>query len=344
MSGNVVITGASAGVGLGCALAFARRGWRVGLIARGPARLESAARAVENSGGTALPAIADVADAGALGEAADRLAGEMGGIDMWVNNAMATVYGRVGEVNAAEYRRVTEVTYLGAVHGTLAALKHMRPAGGGTIVQIGSALAHRAIPLQSAYCAAKFAMRGFTDSLRSELEREASPIRLTMIQLPAVNTPQFDWARSYLTRRPQPVPPIYDPEDIGEAIYAAALDAPREFWIAGSTLQAIAGDIAAPGLMDRIMAEDAFDGQHDEAVEGPRPDNLFEPVEGDYGLRGRFTDETKARPVGFDPAHLRAGAFAALAAGAATLAAALIGRRVPGRAARLNPRRGRGWS
>ena len=214
----VVVTGASAGVGRAVARAFAARGWTVALIARGHDGLEGARREVEEAGGKALVLPADVADARALEQAADRTVEAFGRIDVWVNNAMATIFAPAEQIRPEEYRRVTEVTYLGQVHGTLAALRHMRRQGGGTVVQVGSALAYRSIPLQSAYCAAKAAARGFTDSLRSELIHENSPIRLTMVHLPAVNTPQFDWARSRLPRRLQLVPPIHAAEISAKAI------------------------------------------------------------------------------------------------------------------------------
>jgi NAD(P)-dependent dehydrogenase (short-subunit alcohol dehydrogenase family) len=226
-----VITGASAGIGRATAMAFGRRGWKVALIARGVDRLQSARAQVEAAGGEAVALKADVSDADAVFAAADEVSRRWGKIDVWINNAMATIFARVDDIAPAEFRRVTEVTYLGQVHGTLAALRHMRAQHHGTIVQVGSALSYRSIPLQSAYCASKFAVRGFTDSLRSELEHEGSRIRLTMVQLPAVNTPQFDWARSRLPRRLQPVPPIYQPEAIAERIYEAAQTAPRELWI-----------------------------------------------------------------------------------------------------------------
>ena len=243
---TVVITGASAGVGRASAIAFAQKGWNVALIARGKEGLEGARRDVEAAGGHALVLPLDVADADAVFAAADQVVARWGRIDVWINDAMVTIFAPVKEITPEEFRRVTEVTYLGQVHGTMAALKHMRPRNQGTIVQVGSALSYRAIPLQSAYCGAKFAIRGFTDSLRSELEHEQSRIRLTMVQLPAVNTPQFDWARSRMPRKLQPVPPIYQPEAIASEIVRAALEAPRELWIGRSALKAIfGGDVAA---------------------------------------------------------------------------------------------------
>ncbi|MBM6581739.1 SDR family oxidoreductase [Microvirga sp. BT689] len=293
----VVITGASAGVGRATAIAFAHRGWRVVLMARGRNGLEAARRDVEKAGGQAVVIPADVADPDAIAAASDTVVAEWGSIDVWVNNAMVTVYAPVAETTPAEFKRVTEVTYLGQVHGTLAALRHMRRQGTGTIVQVGSALAYRSIPLQSAYCAAKAAARGFTDSLRSELIHEGSAIRLTMVHLPAVNTPQFDWARSRLPRRLQPVPPIHDPEVAAEAIVQAAYEAPRELWVGSPTIKAILGTMAAPSLLDYLLARRAWDGQMTDEPAAPRPDNLFEPVDDKESLRGRFVSVSKPRAL-----------------------------------------------
>jgi NAD(P)-dependent dehydrogenase (short-subunit alcohol dehydrogenase family) len=300
-----VVTGASAGVGRATAVAFARKGWAVALIARGEHGLDEARQEVEQAGGLALVIRADVADPEAIDAAGDRIVAEWGGIDVWVNNAMATVFAPASETTPAEFRRVTEVTYLGQVHGTLTALKHMREQGGGTIVQIGSALAYRSIPLQSAYCAAKAAARGFTDSLRTELIHEGSRIRVTMVHLPAVNTPQFDWARNRLRRRLQPVPPIYDPEVAARAILRAAVKAPRELWVGSPTIQAILGTMVAPGLMDRLVARRAWDGQMTAEPAAPRPGNLFEPVAGNANLRGRFIGISKARAVAASASSVR---------------------------------------
>jgi NAD(P)-dependent dehydrogenase (short-subunit alcohol dehydrogenase family) len=328
----VVVTGASAGVGRAAAVAFARRGWRVALVARGLERLDGAARDVEAAGGEPFVLPADVADAEAVGAAADRVVARWGRIDVWVNNAMATVYAPISELAPEEVRRVTEVTYLGQVHGTLAALRHMRRHGRGTIVQVGSALSYRSIPLQSAYCAAKFAVRGFTDSLRSELQHEGSRIRVTMVQLPAVNTPQFDWAKSRMPRRLQPVPPIHAPEAAAEAIVRAAIEAPRELWVGGPTLQAILGTMAAPRFLDRMMARRAWDGQMTDEPARPRGDNLFAPPAGDPGARGRF--EARARPHAVAVSDLAArstlaAAAIGLVAGAAAVGWSLGTRRTP---------------
>jgi NAD(P)-dependent dehydrogenase (short-subunit alcohol dehydrogenase family) len=329
----VVVTGASAGIGRAVAVAFGGRGWSVALLARGGERLDSAVRAVEAAGGRARAFQVDVADAAAVTAAADRAVAAFGGLDVWINNAMATVYGPVSALDAGEIARVTAVTYLGQVHGTLAALRHMRRRDHGTIVQIGSALAYRAIPLQSAYCAAKFAVRGFTDSLRSELLHEGSRIRLTMVQLPAVDTPQFDWARNHLPHRVQPVPPIHDPEAVADVILRAAVEAPRELWVGLPTVQAIMGTMAAPGRMDRVMADRAWPGQMTDEPARRRPDNLFEPAPGDPGARGRFGDREGSGVMAVSDAAIR-GVAAAVAVGA--LAAALgigfgLGRRRAGR-------------
>jgi NAD(P)-dependent dehydrogenase (short-subunit alcohol dehydrogenase family) len=320
----VAVTGASAGVGRATAIAFARRGWRVGLLARGRDGLEGARRDVEAAGGEALVLPTDVADFAAVQEAADRIVQRWGRIDVWVNNAMATVFTPVDAITAEEFRRVTEVTYLGQVHGTMAALRHMRPADAGTIVHVGSALAYRSIPLQAAYCGAKAAVRGFVDSLRCELLHAGSAIRVTMVQLPAVNTPQFDWARSRLPRRLQPVPPIHAPEPIAEAIVEAARTAPREVWVGGPTVQAILGTMVAPGWLDGMVARKAWDGQMtDEPAPAGRPDNLMAPVPGDHGAHGRFDGRSRAWAPAVSGAAARGGLAAAFGLGAGLLAAAL---------------------
>jgi NAD(P)-dependent dehydrogenase (short-subunit alcohol dehydrogenase family) len=302
-----VITGASAGVGRAVAQVLARRGWRLALLARDEAALGAACTEAETLGATRAIALSvDMADAAAVLAAAERAAAELGGIDLWVNNAMATMLAPVAETTPEEFRRVTEVTYLGAVHGTMAALRHMRPRNAGTILQVGSALAYRAIPLQAAYCGAKFALRGFTDALRCELLHEGSRVRLTMVQLPAVDTPQFDWARNRMPRRPQPVPPIYRPETAATAICRAAETAPRELWVGGSTVQAILGAMLAPGVMDRLLARRAHGGQMTrEPASAARPDNLFAPVAGLHALRGRFGRQARDHASAFDPRLLR---------------------------------------
>lgn len=323
---TVVITGGSAGIGRATALSFARRGWKVALIARGPERLEDARNEVASSGAAdSLAIAADVSDAPAIFDAADRIVAAFGGIDVWINNAMVTVLGDVARITPDEIRRVTEVTYLGAVHGTMAALRHMRPRDAGTIVQIGSTLAYRAIPLQSAYCGAKFALRGFTDSLRSELLYAQSRVRLTMVQLPAVNTPQFDWARNHMPRRPRPVAPVFTPEAVAEHIREAALTAPRELWVGGPTMQAIIAQMAGPGLLDNHLAQVAHDGQLTPEPKTGAPDNLFSPTPGRQGATGRFGSEARSRVWAVNPSVLRvAGAVLALGA---LGGASLLGRR-----------------
>lgn len=318
----VVITGASAGLGRAIAAEFGRRGWKVGLIARDRDRLEDTCREIAALGGHGLALPADVADFAAVEAAAEEAERLLGPIDVWVNSAMATVFARFIDVTAEEFRRVTEVTYLGFVHGTMAALRRMRPRDRGTIVQVGSALAYRSIPLQSAYCGAKHAIQGFTDSLRSELIRERSRIRLSMVHCPGMNTPQFDWSRNKMGYQAQPVPPIYQPEAAARAVWRAAERAPRELWVAKSTVEAILGNMVAPAWMDRMMARIAYDGQHTDAPLDPaRPDNLFAPVPGPYGAHGRFS--ARGQALVLDPERARLGiaalgllALAALAYGA----------------------------
>ncbi|MBX6311737.1 MAG: SDR family oxidoreductase [Isosphaeraceae bacterium] len=285
----VVITGASAGVGRATARAFGRLGAHIGLLARGRDGLDGARREIAEAGGRALALPTDVADAEAVEAAAAAVEHEFGPIDIWVNNAMVSVFSPVKEMKPEEYRRVTEVTYLGFVHGTLAALKRMLPRDRGTIVQVGSALAYRSIPLQSAYCASKAAIRGFTDSLRCELLHDGSHVRLTMVHMPALNTPQFRWVRSRLPRLPQPVPPIYQPEVAAEAIVWAAHHPRREYWVGYSTAKAIIGTRIAPGYADRKLGQMGYDAQQtDEPDPHDRPDNLDSPVPGDHGAHGVF--------------------------------------------------------
>ena len=287
----IVVTGASAGVGRAIVRRFAEPGVRIGLIARGAARLDAAAAEVREAGGEALAIPLDTSDAAAVEAAAARFESELGPIDIWINVAMVTVMSPIIEMTAEEYARVTNVTYLGFVHGTLAALRRMKPRDRGTIVQIGSALGYRSIPLQSAYCAAKHAVNGFTDSLRCELIHDRSNVRVTTVQLPAVNTPQFDWARSRMPRRAQPLPPIFEPEVIAGAVHHAAHHPRREYWLGYPAWKAILGERMAPGIADHVLAQEAWDGQmtDEPRIEG-RPDNLYEPVEGDWAARGRFTD------------------------------------------------------
>src|SRR5437763_3451566 len=282
---TVVITGASAGVGRATARLFGRHGARIGLLARGVERLTAAAEEVRELGGEALVLPTDVADPDAVEAAAAAVERQFGAIDIWVNNAMATIFARFAEITPEEYRRATEVTYLGCVFGTMAALRRVRPRNHGTIVQVGSALAYRSIPLQSPYCGAKHAIRGFTDSLRSELIHQNSRVHLTMVQMPALNTPQFDWARNKTGRRPQPVPPIFQPEVAAEAIWFAAHARRREVYVGGPTVKAIIGNKVAPGLLDRYLARNDA-GQLTDEPEPERPDNLFATVPGDQGAHG----------------------------------------------------------
>jgi short-subunit dehydrogenase len=286
----VVVTGASAGIGRATALEFAKRGWDVAILARNLSRLETVAALIRREGVRTLSVVADVADFTAIEAAAGRIEHELGPIDVWVNNAMATVFAPVGELTAEEVRRGTEVTYLGQVHGMMAALAQMRQRNRGTIINVGSALAYRAIPLQSVYCAAKFAVRGFTDSLRSELIHDNCAVKLVMVHLPAVNTPQFDWALNKLGRRTQPVPPIFQPEVPAQAIaFAAENPDRREIWVGFSTVKAIVGNALMPGLLDHYLAKAGYDGQlTEESLPQDAPANLFKTIDGDFGAHGRF--------------------------------------------------------
>ncbi|UEM25066.1 SDR family oxidoreductase (plasmid) [Skermanella mucosa] len=286
----VCVTGASAGIGRAIALAFAaERGASIGLIARSKEALDEVAREVERLGGRALVLPLDVADEAAVADAADRVERALGPIDVWVNNAMVTVFGRVRDLTPEELRRVTEVTYLGSAFGIQAALRHMSRRNRGTIIQIGSALAYRSIPLQAAYCGAKAAIRGFIDGLRSELIHDGSGVRVSMVQLPAVNTPQFDWARSHMPRRARPMGKIFQPEDIGRAVVRVADRPEREVWLGASAMQAILGNYALPGFADHYLADNAVEGQLTAEPDAPgRPDNLFGTVPGRHRMRGRF--------------------------------------------------------
>jgi len=323
---TVVITGASAGVGRATAIAFARRGARVALLARGRAGLEGARHDVENAGGLPLAIPVDVADPDAVERAASAIEQALGPIDVWVNNAMVSVFSPVKEMTPSDYRRVTDVTYLGVVHGTLAALRRMLPRDHGAIVQVGSALAYRGIPLQSAYCAAKHAVQGFCDSLRSELLHDRSRVTLSMVQLPAMNTPQFEWVKSRLPRRAQPVPPIFQPEIAADAIVRASIDGPREVQVGSSTRAAIAGNKALPGVGDWYLSRTGYQAQQTGEPEDPdRPDNLWGPVDTtvDFGAHGRFGSVARTRAT----VPLRRAATAA----AASIAVALALRALTGR-------------
>jgi short-subunit dehydrogenase len=298
MTQTVVITGASAGVGRATAAAFAMQGAQLGLIARGTQGLEAAAAEVEQRGGKALALPLDMADPDAVEAAAERVENHFGPIDIWVNCAMATIFAPFHRISPQEYRRATEVTYLGFVYGTMAALKRMRPRNRGTIVQVGSALAYRAVPLQSAYCGAKFAIRGFTDSLRTELMHDGVDINLVMVQMPALNTPQFDWARNKMSRRPRPIAPVFQPEIAAKAILYAACSKRREVWVGRSSVKAILANKFVPGLLDRYLAKTAYGGQLTQEAAAPgQPDNLFDPVPGDPHTHGRFDREA----VDFSP-------------------------------------------
>ncbi|MBX5494267.1 MAG: SDR family oxidoreductase [Bryobacteraceae bacterium] len=296
MAKVVVVTGASAGVGRATVRAFALEGAHLGLIARNRERLERARREVEDVGGRALVLPADVADARAVEDAADRVERELGPVDIWVNNAMATIFARVVDTRPEEVRRATEVTYLGTVYGTMAALRYMYPRNRGVIVQVGSALAYRSIPLQAAYCGAKHAIVGFTDSLRSELIADGKDIHVTVVHLPALNTPQHSWCRSRLPRHPQPVPPIYQPEIAAEAIVWASKQRLREIQIGWPTVAAILGQKVAPGWLDHYLADYNVQ-QTNEPANPNRLDNLFESVPGAWGAHGEFDEESAAFSV-----------------------------------------------
>ena len=291
----IVITGASAGVGRATARRFAKDGAQIALLGRGRDGLEAAQKEVEEFGGRAIELIVDVADADQVEAAAAQIERELGQIDIWINNAMASVFSPIKEMTPEEYRRVTEVTYLGCVYGTLAALKRMLPRDRGVIVQVGSALAYRAIPLQSAYCAAKHALRGFTESLRCELIHDKSNVRVTMVQLPALNTPQFGWVKSRLPRKAQPVPPIFQPEVAAEAIYFAAHRPRREFYVGWPSAKAIIASKIVPGLLDHFLARTGYNSQqYDGAEDRNRPHNLWEPLPGDHGAHGDFDARAKS--------------------------------------------------
>jgi NAD(P)-dependent dehydrogenase (short-subunit alcohol dehydrogenase family) len=334
----VVVTGASAGVGRAVVREFARHGADIGLIARGRDGLEGARREVERLGGRALVLPLDVADAAAVEAAAERVERELGPIDVWVNNAMVSVFSPVKKMRPEEYQRVTEVTYLGYVHGTLAALRRMLPRDRGCIVQVGSALAYRGIPLQSAYCAAKHAIQGFHDSLLTELLYDRSHVRVTMVQLPAMNTPQHTWVRSRLPREPQPVPPIYEPEVGARAVYWAAHHPERrELYVGWPTVKAIVGNKLAPGLADHYLARYGYESQMTEEPTAPdRRDNLWEPLPGDHGARGPFGERaSESSPQLWATTHR---ALFALAGAGALLGAALTKLLLDARSDRLSNR------
>lgn len=290
----VVVTGASAGVGRAVVRKFAQQGARIGLIARGEDGLEAARAEVEELGSEALVLPADVADAEAIEASAAEVEERLGPIDIWINNAMVSVFSPVKKMTAEEFRRVTEVTYLGYVHGTLAALKRMLPRDRGVIVQVGSALAYRGIPLQSAYCAAKHAIEGFSESLRTELIHDNSQVKVTLVHLPALNTPQHGWSKSRMPRMAQPVPPIFDPALAAEVIHYAAYHYRREWTLGMITDIVITGNKIAPGLGDWYLARTGYESQMTEGPEDPaRPHNLWKPVPGDAGVNGRFGEQMR---------------------------------------------------
>lgn len=330
----VVITGASAGVGRAAAHEFGKEGARIGLIARGHAGLEGAKREVQELGGEALVLPCDVADAGAVEAAAEEVEKQFGPIGVWVNDAMASVFSPIKEMSAEEFKRVTDVTYLGFVYGTLAALKRMLPRDSGVIIQVGSALAYRGIPLQAAYCAAKHAIQGFCDSLRCELIHDHSNVRVTMIQMPALNTPQFSWVKSRLPRKAQPVPPIYQPEVAARAIVYASDHPRREIYVGLPTVEAIVGNKIAPAALDHYLAHNCYAAQQTNEPEDPnRPNNLWEPVdaERDHGTHGTFDERASSwSPQLWTDLHRGWVALGILALGGAILGGFFANRRLSG--------------
>jgi NAD(P)-dependent dehydrogenase (short-subunit alcohol dehydrogenase family) len=314
-----VITGAGAGIGRACVRAFAARGYDIGLISRDRDRLDAAAAEVEAVGRRALVLPLDVADAAAVDDAADRIERELGPIEVWVNGAMTSVVAPIGQLQPDEVRRVTDVTYHGTVYGTLSALRRMRPRDRGVIVQVGSGLAYRSVPLQAAYCGAKAAARGFTDSLRCELMHDRSGVRVTMVHLPAVNTPQFSWVRSRLPRAVQPLPPVYQPEVAARAIVFAAEHPRRELLVGWPVVLGVLGQRLAPGLMDRYVASRAWSGQQDEDPARPgQPDDVDRPVAADVGAHGAWEAEASdTSPLLW--ADMHRGALAGAAIGISAL-------------------------
>ncbi len=329
MAKIVVVTGARAGVGRAAAIEFARNGCDIALLAREPEGLERAAEQLRTFGVQALAIPTDVADAAAVDAAATRAEEELGPIDIWVNAALATVFAPLHEITPEEYERATKVTYLGQVYGTMSALKRMRARDRGTIVNVSSALAYRSVPLQTAYCGAKSAIRGFTDSLRSEIIHDKKNIHVTLVDLPAVNTPQFDWALNKMGRKARPVAPVFQPEVPARAIYFAAFNKRREIWVGFPTVMAIVGNQVAPGLLDRYLASAGYKGQltHEPHADDA-PNNLFQPVAGDYGAHGRFDKQSRSRSWEFfTDRHRNAIVAGMLALATAGLGAVLIQRR-----------------
>ncbi len=290
----VVVTGATAGAGRAIVERFARDGAHIGLIARGQAALEVTKAEVERLGGKALMLPVDVADAAAVDAAASKVEETFGPIDIWINDAMTSVFAPFKDMQADDFARVTDVTYHGYVYGTMAALKRMLPRDRGVIVHVGSALAYRSIPLQSAYCGAKHAIRGFTDSLRCELIHDGSNVKITMVQMPALNTPQFRWVKSLLPHKAQPVPPIFQPEVAAEAVYYAAHHPRREMYVGYTSVQAILGNKFFPGIMDRYLGKTGYQAQQTSEEREERPNNLWEPVPGDFGAHGVFDDRARS--------------------------------------------------
>ncbi len=294
----VVITGGSAGVGRATAEAFAGEGAKIAVLARGRERLSETVQELQRRGTQAMSVSVDIAEAQQVEKAAQQVEEQLGPIDIWVNGAMTTIFASFKLMTPEDFRRVTEVTYLGFVYGTMAALKRMLPRDRGVIVQVGSALSDRSIPLQSAYCGAKHGIRGFTDSIRSELIHDNSHVHITMVQLPGMNTPQFDWCKSLMPRKAQPVPPIYEPEIAAGAIVHAATHHQREYYVGWPTVEAMWGNKFIAGWLDRFLARTNYQAQQTDEPEDPsRPDNLREPVPGDYGAHGRFDDRAKNQSV-----------------------------------------------
>lgn len=331
----IVITGASAGLGRATARAYGRRRARVALLARGRDGLDAAQREIEHAGGAAMALPTDVSDPGQVEAAAQAVEDRFGPIDVWINNAMVSVFSPIKDMTADEFKRVTEVTYLGVVYGTLSALRRMLPRNRGVIVQVGSALAYRGIPLQSAYCGAKHAIQGFTDSLRCELLHDGSAIRVTMVQLPALNTPQFGWVKTRLPRSPQPIPPIFQPEVAADAIVWAAEHDRPELYVGTSTVVAIVGNKLAPRVGDWYLARTGYASQQtDSRVDPRRPDNLWQPVAGDHGAHGTFDAQAHDRSLHFWlTTRRRAVTAAAVGVAAFVGAAATAWRRWPRRTA-----------
>ncbi|WP_410218460.1 SDR family oxidoreductase [Paracoccus sp. (in: a-proteobacteria)] len=324
---TVVVTGATAGVGRAVAVAFAKEGARLVLMARDQDALEELKAELAQCGGESFTYPLDVADADAVLSAGEDVEARIGPIDIWVNNAMATVIAKIRDIKPDEFRRVTEVTYLGAVHGTMAALRAMGPRKRGTIVQVGSGLAYRGIPLQAAYCGAKHALRGFTDALRTELKHENSNVKLTMVHLPAINTPQFDWARNTRPEEPRPVAPVYTPEVAAQAILKAAAAPAREYWLGGTTVMMILGNMIFPQMLDRKLGKEGVDGQERGVPRRERPDNLWSSVPGAHRTAGSFGDEARDRALLLPGAAGRMGSVLAGGMLCAAVGGLLLGRR-----------------